>query len=98
MTAAMQQDDVRRQSLTPRLAAVEDFADRVKRLLVGEMSLPAHDPALQKPRSITFHLHLHVVVALQRHHIKIIKMLDQLIGNVSKISGITNSAAEAFEH
>src|SRR5688572_7619310 len=70
LAAAVQEYDVRWQLSLPGLRLLEDSADRLQRLLVGQMPAAAHDPLLEEPRPGAGELHAGVVVALKSEDVE----------------------------
>ena len=48
----------------------EDGAERLHRLLVAEVAVPVHDPALEPKRTIRFRKHFQIVIRFQKKRIR----------------------------
>ena len=92
--AAMQQDDVIRQST----GAIEEFADSGEGLLIGQVTITAGDTALQEPGAGTVGLHLGVVIGLQRDAIEVAETVKKVGRHTAKIGGVADAIAETANH
>ena len=61
------------------------------------MSRPTHDAVLQIPRPWALHLHVGIVVALDRQHVHVAKVIDQSLRHATQVRRISDAHAEAVD-
>lgn len=93
----MQQDDVRRKPRAAAIAPIQYLPHGSKRLLIGKMPAPTHDPLLQEIRPIALLLHERVIIAFDGQHIQVDEPLDQFSRHPAQVRRIADPAAEALD-
>lgn len=99
LLAAMQKDDMAGQAVgaTGFGSAVEDGADGMKGLFIGEVTLAAHHALLEIPGAVGSAFHHGVVIRFEREDIDAAEAFDEGVGDVAQVGGETHAVIVAFD-
>ena len=77
---------------------VEQLTDRSQRLKIREVTVAAHDTALEEPRARAPDLHLVVVVALEGNAVEVAEAVEEMAWYATEVCRVADAIPEAVDH